>query len=125
MRPPRLLLLPAALFTVWLTAGAADPPKEKAVSADYARDVAPILEAKCNRCHSAKKADGKLMTTSRAALLKGGVSGPAIEPGKPDKSILVELIHFNEMPPKREKARVTADELKLLKAWIAAGAPEK
>jgi hypothetical protein len=92
---------------------------------DYERDVAPILEAKCNRCHTAKKAGGKLVTTSRAAMLKGGVSGPAIEPGRPDKSILVEVIHFNEMPPKREKPRVTADELKLLKDWITAGAPEK
>jgi hypothetical protein len=58
-------------------------------------------------------------------MLKGGVSGPAIAPGQPDKSILIELIHFNEMPPKRVQPRVTADELKLLKAWIAAGAPEK
>src|SRR5438105_298271 len=114
MRAP-LLFFP--VLGVWLT-GAGPQPKPPAV--DYGRDVAPILDAKCSRCHTATKASGKLITTTRAAMLKGGVSGPAIEPGQPDKSILIELIHFNEMPPKREQPRVTADELKLLRAWIAA-----
>lgn len=117
MRPVLLsccVVLPGA----WLFAPAAEPKEKAAV--DYQRDIAPILEAKCNRCHSAKKADGKLMTTSPDAMLKGGTSGPAIVPGKPDKSILIELIHHNEMPPKRTQPRVTADELKTLKAWIAA-----
>lgn len=119
-----LRLLPVALVGLWLTAAGAEPgPKPGAV--DYAKDIAPIFEAKCNRCHKQGKADGKLMTTSRAALLKGGASGPALEPGKPDKSILVELIHHNEMPPKRAQPRVTADELKLIKTWITAGAPDK
>lgn len=125
MRAP-LVLLPIVLLGLWLTAAGARPePKAKPPAVDYKRDVAPILEAKCNRCHTANKAGGKLITTTRAAMLKGGDSGPAIEPGQPDKSILIELIHFNEMPPKRIQPRVTADELKLLKAWIAAGAPEK
>ena len=118
MRPVLLsccVVLPGA----WLFAPAAEP-NEKPAAVDYQRDVAPILEAKCNRCHSAKKADGKLMTTSPDAMLKGGTSGPAIVAGKPDKSILIELIHHNEMPPKRTQPRVTADELKTLKAWIAA-----
>jgi len=122
-------LLPAMILglSLCLSAGiGAEPePKAKASTVDYKRDVAPILEAKCNRCHTANKAGGKLITTSAAAMLKGGISGPAIEPGKPDKSVLIELVHFNEMPPKNVKPRVTADELKLLKAWIAAGAPEK
>jgi uncharacterized membrane protein len=121
-----LLVLAVVILGGWLTAAGAEPePRAKPAAVDYQRDVVPILEAKCNRCHTEKKAGGKLITTSRAAMLKGGASGPAIEPGNPDKSILIELIHFNEMPPKRVQPRVTADELKLLKAWIAAGAPEK
>jgi hypothetical protein len=125
MRAPPLFL-PVVFLGVGLTAaGAGLEPQAKPPAVDYQRDVATILEAKCNRCHTANKASGKLVTTTRAALLKGGLSGPAIEPGRPDKSILIELIHFNEMPPKRVQPRVTADELKRLKAWIAAGAPEK
>jgi hypothetical protein len=124
MRAP--LLLPVVILGIWLTAAGAEPePGAKPPAVDYQRDVAPILVAKCNRCHTANKARGKLITSTPAAMLKGGVSGPAIEPGKPEKSILIELIHFNEMPPKRVQPRVTADELKLLRAWIAAGAPEK
>src|SRR5271165_107316 len=106
------------VFAVWvcLSALAAEPAKP--VGTDFKNDVLPILEAKCLDCHGAKKKDGKLDLRTRAAMLKGGNTGAAIEPGKPDKSLLIELIHFNEMPPKKSKQRVTADELQLLKAWI-------
>lgn len=92
-----------------------DPPELK-------RDIMPILEAKCLRCHGDRRKDAKLDLRTREAMLKGGVTGAAIEPGKSAKSLLVELIHFNEMPPKREKPRVTPDELKKIKEWIDAGA---
>jgi cytochrome c5 len=121
-----LLLLPGVVLSGWLAdAGPAPQSKANGPAPDYPHDVAAILDTKCNRCHTATKASGKLLTTSRAGLLKGGVSGPAIEPGKPDKSFVVELVYYNEMPPKGEKPRVSADELKRLKEWIAAGAPEK
>jgi mono/diheme cytochrome c family protein len=116
-----LLLLPIAGWFC-LAARAAEPAPPTAV--DFKREVLPILEAKCISCHGVKK-QGKLDLRTRDAMLKGGNTGPALEPGKPDKSLLIELIHFNEMPPKKSKSRVTADELKLLKAWIEAGAPEK
>jgi len=119
-----LLLLPGVVLSGWL-ADAGPAPQSKGPAPDYPHDVAAILDTKCNRCHTATKSNGKLLTTSRAGLLKGGVSGPAIEPGKPDKSIIVELVYYNEMPPKGEQPRVTADELKRLKDWIAAGAPDK
>ncbi len=114
------IFLTIVILGGWLAISAAGPP-----SPDYKRDIAPLLEAKCLRCHSPKKSDGKLDLTTRTAMLKGGISGPAIEPGKPDKSLIIELVHFNEMPPKRVQPRVTPDELTLLKAWITAGAPDK
>jgi cytochrome c len=89
---------------------------------DYQRDVQPILAAKCHRCHSAKKRDGKLDMTTRAGLLAGGTSGAALVPGKPEKSLLVDLIDFGEMPPKKAQPRVTKEELRLISAWITAGA---
>lgn len=93
----------------------ADPPTLQ-------RDIMPILEAKCLRCHGEKRRDGKLDLRTREAMLKGGNTGAAIEPGNSAKSLLVELIHYNEMPPKREKMRVTKEELKLIKDWIDTGA---
>jgi len=120
MRVTLLLFLAGAGY-LCLAARAAEPAPP---AVDFKREVLPILEAKCISCHGAKK-QGKLDLRTRDAMLKGGNTGPALEPGKPDKSLLIELIHFNEMPPKKSKPRVTADELKLLKAWIETGAPEK
>lgn len=89
-------------------------------SPDFQRDVLPIFEAKCIRCHGAKKRDGKLDMRTMEALLAGGVSGPAIKPGNAQKSLLIELLHYNEMPPKKEAPRVTKEELELLRKWINA-----
>jgi len=54
------------------------------------------------------------------ALLAGGVSGPALKPGNAQKSLLIELLHYNEMPPKKETPRVTKGEITLLRNWINA-----
>src|SRR5688572_26837044 len=68
--------------------------------------VRPILVEKCFSCHSAqaKKLKAGLRLDSRDAALKGGDSGPAIIPGDPAKSRLVEAISYNNvdlaMPPK-------------------------
>ena len=65
---------------------------------------------------------------TRASLLKGGRSGPAIVPGKPDESLLIKRIADQQMPPP-ESLRdftvrpVTSDELEQLRQWIEAGAP--
>jgi cytochrome c5 len=121
----RYLLVAVLGLGISLAGPGQEPQKEPAKEApDFQKDIAPIFEAKCNRCHGEKKKDGKLDMRTIPALLRGGVSGPAIAPGKADTSLLVELIHFNEMPPKKEKARVTKDELARIKAWIDAGAKE-
>lgn len=87
---------------------------------DFQRDVLPLFETKCLRCHGEKKRDAKLDMRTVDALLTGGVTGPAIRPGNAQKSLLIELLHYNEMPPKKEKSRVTKEELALLRRWIDA-----
>lgn len=109
-----------ALIFCGLAAGnlrADDPLKE---APDFAKEVLPIFAAKCIRCHGAQRRGGKLDMRTLDALLAGGVSGPALKPGNSQKSLLVELIHYNEMPPKKEGSRVTKDELELLRKWIDA-----
>lgn len=107
-----LLLLSAA------SAFAAEVP-------DFEKEVLPLLKAKCTKCHGDRSTGGRLDIRTKEAMLKGGASGPAIVPGKAEKSLLVELVFYNEMPPKREKNRMTQEELQLLKAWIDGGAPVK
>jgi hypothetical protein len=71
----------------------------------------------------AGKLKGELLLDSREALRKGGESGPAVVPGKPDESLLVSALHYREyeMPPKGKlpDAVITAFE-----QWIRMGAPD-
>ncbi len=87
---------------------------------EFQRDVLPIFEEKCIRCHGGKRRGGKLDMRTLEALLTGGDTGAAIKPGNARKSLLIELIHYQEMPPKKAKPVVTSQELELLRQWIDA-----
>lgn len=100
---------------------------EDAASVEFfEKRIRPVLVEQCYKCHSdeAKKLKGELYVDSRAGLLKGGETGPAIVPGDPAKSLLIKAISYADpdmqMPPKtRLSVQQTAD----LTAWVAAGAP--
>ena len=90
--------------------------------------VRAILAAKCLACHGsdAKDLKGKFDLRTRESALRGGESGePAIVPGQPDKSPLLQAIVWNDearrMPPKAND-RLTAEEIDVIRRWIAAGA---
>src|SRR5437764_104424 len=59
----------------------------------FVTQVRPVLEGKCLTCHSGEKAQAGLRLTSRAAVLKGGNSGPAVSLAKADESLLVAAIN--------------------------------
>ncbi len=63
--------------------------------------VRPILAAKCVQCHGVKKQEGKLRLDSLKSMLAGGETGPAVAPGQPVESLLVDAINYGdlEMPP--------------------------
>ena len=125
-----------AVIRRWIEAGALsegeDPQQASTMAKPHqvsARDiVVTILNVKCLLCHGRRRQEGGLDMQTRAGLLTGGVSGPAIVPGKPDESLLIKRIEAEDMPPEKDLARVsvrpvTSAELEKLKAWIAAGAP--
>ncbi|MCF7786529.1 MAG: hypothetical protein K9N47_10430 [Prosthecobacter sp.] len=85
---------------------------------DFKKDVLPVFEEKCIRCHGAKRRGGKLDMRTLSALLEGGDTGPALKPGNAKKSLLIELIHYKEMPPKKEEPFITPTELEMLRHWI-------
>lgn len=91
---------------------------------DYARDVRPLLKRRCYACHGALKQKGRLRLDSVALMRRGGRGGPAIVPGDPARSTLLERVaaadESERMPPEGE--RLTAQEIARLRAWIAAGA---
>jgi hypothetical protein len=86
---------------------------------DFDQTVAPLLTRHCLDCHSGSKPKGKLDLTSKKTTFAGGKNGPSVVPGKPDASLLWNRVKDGEMPPKK---KLTAEEQKLLHAWIAAGA---
>src|SRR6478672_11909772 len=70
----------------------APTPAGAAASPEYFESkVRPILAANCNDCHTDKQYGG-LRVDSRAGLMTGGDSGPAIIPGDPDKSLLIQAV---------------------------------
>src|SRR2546426_215280 len=85
--------------------------------------AAPLLEENCAKCHSGTSPQAGLDVRSRAGLMKGGGSGPAIVVGTPDQSLLIKRISNGEMPP--GGPRLTPAQLEILRSWIEAGAPAR
>ena len=89
----------------------------------FEKKVRPLMVAHCLECHSGDDPDGKLNMESLGGLLSGGLRGPALVPGKPDKSLLVTAIRHNEelkMPPKQ---KLSTSKRAILTAWVKRGAP--
>ena len=101
-----------------VSARAQDKPQPTAP--DFQKDVLPVFEEKCISCHGAKRRGGKLDMRTLEALLQGGDTGPALKPGNAQKSLLIELIHYKEMPPKKKGPFITPQELEMLRRWINA-----
>jgi len=87
--------------------------------------VRTIFQAKCYACHGALGQKAGLRVDTVAAVLKGGDSGPAIEPGKPDESEIMARVTETDpklrMPP--EGNPLDPSQVETLRRWIAAGAP--
>ncbi len=90
----------------------------------YARDVAPIFGRWCVSCHGGKEPHAGLSLGSLGGVMRGGDTGPVVVPGNPDASLLlakIERRHRPSMPPRR---KLPPAAVALVRAWIAAGAPE-
>ena len=97
--------------------------------ADYAyfeKHIRPALINHCFECHSdGKKVKGGLLLDRKSGWTEGGDSGPAIVPGKPDESLLIDAIRYKnpdtEMPP---KGKLPDSVIAHFEKWIASGAPD-
>jgi cytochrome c553 len=100
-----------------------EQPSTKAIDF-FEASVRPVLVESCFMCHTKAEAGG-LRVDSRDALLKGGNSGPAIVPGKPDESYLVLAVRHAPNAPKMPKngARLSDAQIAALTQWIRDGAP--
>jgi Protein of unknown function (DUF1553)/Protein of unknown function (DUF1549)/Planctomycete cytochrome C len=115
-----LALMLAGLPVATVESRAGDDP---AAVEFFESKVRPLLVNRCQSCHGGGKAKGGLRLESRASALTGGDTGPAIVPGKPDESLMVEAIKYGDdikMPP---KSKLPPDEIAVITRWVEQGAP--
>ncbi len=90
---------------------------------DFAHQIVPILRKHCGSCHTGDAKKGGFSLNTRAELLAGGESGPAVVIGKSGGSELIARVTSSDadlkMPP--DGPRVPADQVPLLKRWIDSG----
>src|SRR4051812_32657492 len=113
------LTLVLAIDGVTTRAGSPDASSESY----FELKVRPVLAGTCVKCHGEQKASGGLRLDSREAILAGGDNGPAIVPGDPQGSLLIQAVRRADetlrMPPTKPLPHDAQDDLA---AWVAAGA---
>lgn len=94
---------------------------------DFTRQVQPLLDNHCLKCHSEERPKSHFRLTSREAALQGGENGVDIIPGNSARSPLIyyvaRLVADMEMPPEGRGTPLTPKEVGLLRAWIDEGLP--
>jgi uncharacterized membrane protein len=101
------------------------PPLQITGKVDFARDIAPILEASCVKCHFPGKVKGKLRLDTKALAMKGGENGKVIVPGDPAKSPLYTALLLGpddegHMPDKADP--LPKSQIEAIRRWIEEGA---
>lgn len=100
------------------------PPEFSKKDLDFfEKQVKPILQANCFKCHGGtKKLRGGLRLTSREGIFNGGESGPSIPENANDENLFLEAINYEsyEMPP---KGKLPQDKIDILTRWVKQGLP--
>ncbi|HEY3901000.1 MAG TPA: DUF1549 domain-containing protein [Chthoniobacter sp.] len=114
----------AVLTFIPATRAADDSDAQREANKFFESEVRPILSHRCFECHSDKKQKGGLRVDHIGYLKTGGDTGPALVPGKPEESPMIEAVHYQnkdfQMPPKQ---KLSDAEIAVLEKWIKIGAP--
>ncbi len=114
-------------FACWTVSAATNAVSQAGLDF-FESKVRPVLAENCYRCHShhSEKVHGGFMLDTRDDLLKGGDSGAAIVPGRPEDSLLIKAIGYEDpdlkMPPKNHK--LSDAQIEDLREWVKMGAPD-
>jgi mono/diheme cytochrome c family protein len=135
--PPAAATLPRALPTAAAAATAALVPATNTPAAtrpaatataapqagavSFSKDVLPILQSVCVKCHGGERTDASLTLKSFADVMAGSRNGPVVDPGKSGNSLLIELINNGEMPKRAPK--LLPAQIRIITQWVDAGAP--
>lgn len=115
----------AATAAFWHPAPVAAAP-DPGSAEFYTKNVQPILQTNCYRCHGGMNHRGGLKLDTQAGLMRGGKDGAVITPGDPAKSLLITLIRHEgpaddpmPMPP---KDKLSDADIATVTAWVKGGA---
>ncbi len=117
-----LLSAPSWCGAMLTTAIGADATDDDARMRFFESQVRPLLAQACWSCHGESKQKGSLRLDSLSAVLRGGESGaPALVPGHPENSVLIDAVRYGnlEMPPSK---KLRDDQVAVLVKWVADGA---
>ncbi|MEX2261431.1 MAG: PSD1 and planctomycete cytochrome C domain-containing protein [Bryobacteraceae bacterium] len=93
-----------------------------AAPVDFEKNVLPVLNARCSKCHGPKLRMAGLDLHEASLVLRGSDNGPVIVKGSADGSLLVKRIVDGSMPPGKE-VKLTGEEIDVIRRWVDAGAP--
>ncbi len=110
-------------LTVLLVASSLAGGAEPIDNEYFEKKVRPILATNCVSCHGEKKQKGELRLDQKAWFVKGGESGPAVVPGKPDQSRLVKAIRYDGDIKMPLKGKLSDADIATLTEWVKGGAP--
>src|SRR6476660_8337468 len=109
-----------------LTALAAEPAKQPTAEElqFFEKSIRPVLVEHCDKCHGEKKQWANLRLDSREGLLKGGDTGPAIVPGNPKESLIIQAVQEPDEKLRMPKeGKLTERQIADLMKWVEMGAP--
>ncbi len=116
-----LVSLAAMTALGWVPAASGGQQDARSVE-QFENRVRPLLADKCWGCHASDKQEASLRLDSRAAMLTGGDSGPAIVPGDPEHSPMIIAVRYHDEPKMPPDGRLNGDQIATLTAWIREGA---
>ncbi len=102
------------------------PHLQQPDTVSFAKDILPIFQKRCAKCHGAEDENGEVRTEVSLNLIEyervmvGSEFGTVIEAGDPDGSFLLDMIVAGDMPEEGDK--VPEEEIALIRTWIEQGA---
>lgn len=124
MNIPRLvsIMLVVCAATAGSSAENAATPAGQAV--DFVRDIQPIFAERCFHCHGEDVQEGQLRMDARAAVMRGGVSGPLFEKGSSKRSLLLERLTTKDTDARMplDEEPLSEAEIRQIRRWLEQGA---
>ena len=89
----------------------------------FEMEIRPLLHTHCVACHDDQKRTSGLSLESREGILRGGNRGPAVVPGQPDHSRLIQAVQYTSDPKMPPTGKLKDEQIVALKRWVTLGLP--